>query len=557
MNTLIGMRTQITTRWYCTTLILLQAAELLIAVSASKAQNTEEAYPFGIQLRVLAQDVVSRDYQEIVQTMLTTDLQEEWKRVATPDNYVIFMQIHGGRERVLGNSGLKIAYEKRKQVADNFITLMLDAYQRKKTEPPFTSEQVRKLLATAKPKNVSTEAIESVDVQPVMPAPGAESQWPCFRGPTGQGIALETEFPLTWSQTENILWKVELSGRGNSSPVIWGDRLFITSASKDGKMRELFCFSRSQGRLLWQRAAPTPQKIERIIRKNSYASSTPVTDGERVIAFFGNSGFVCYDMNGQLQWKQHIGHFTTTHGPGTSPVIYRDKIIFIQDQNRGESVFMALDKQTGRKLWQHDRREAMCWANPVIVRVADHDELIYNGSFHVNGYNPDTGVQLWSLAGPTREAIPTIVTGGGLIYSASGRNGTIMALRPGGKGDITRTHLCWLNERGGAHVPSPVYHQGRLYLVSDTGVAMCLKAASGDIVWHERLKGRFSMSPIIAGDKLILINEKGLAYILQAGDILSILAQNDIGEETLATPAVLGGRIYIRTASNLYCISQL
>jgi outer membrane protein assembly factor BamB len=537
--------------------LLLQAAGVLIAVGASKGQNTEEAYPFGIQLRVLARDVVSRDYQEIVQAMLTTDLQEEWKRVATPDNYVIFMQIHGGRERVLGDSELKFAYEKRKQVADNFIKLMLDAYQIKRSKPSFTSEQVKELMATARPKIVSTEAVEAVDVRPVMPAPGAESQWPCFRGPTGQGIALETEFPLTWSQTENILWKVELSGRGNSSPVIWGDRLFITSASKDGKMRELFCFSRSDGRLLWQRAAPAPREIERIIKKNSYATSTPVTDGERVIAFFGNSGFVCYDMNGQLQWKQHIGHFTTTHGPGTSPVIYRDKIIFIQDQNRGESVFIALDKKTGRKLWQHDRAEAMGWANPVIVRVADHDELIYNGSFHVKGYNPDTGSQIWSLAGPTREAIPMIVTGGGLIYSASGRNGTILALRPGGEGDITQTHLCWLNERGGPHVPSPVYHQGRLYLVSDMGVAMCLEAASGDIVWQERLKGLFSMSPIIAGDKLILINEKGLTYILQAGDTLSILAQNDLGEETLATPAVLGGRIYIRTASNLYCFGEL
>jgi hypothetical protein len=190
---------------------------MLFAVSASKAQNTEEAYPFGIQLRVLAQDVVNRNYQEIVRTMLTTELQEEWKRVATPDNYVIFMQIHGGRERVLGNSELKFAYEKRKQVADNFITLMLDAYQIKRTKPSFTSELVRELLATAKQKNVSTEAIEAVDIQPVMPAPGAQNQWPCFRGPTGQGIALETEFPLTWSQTENILWKVELSGRGNSS----------------------------------------------------------------------------------------------------------------------------------------------------------------------------------------------------------------------------------------------------------------------------------------------------------------------------------------------------
>jgi outer membrane protein assembly factor BamB len=536
--------------------LLLLAAGVLISVSTSTVQVTEEDYPFGIQLRVLAQDVVSPEYQEIVKAMIRTDLQEEWKRVATPDNYVVFMQTHGGRDRVLGNAALKSAYEKRKQVADDFIALMLDAYRSKGAKPAFSPEQVSELLATAQPKTVSTAAAEAVDIQPVLPAPGAESQWPCFRGPTGQGIALETEFPLTWSPTENILWKVELSGRGHSSPVIWGDRLFITSASRDGKTRELFCFSRAQGQLLWKRTAPAPQQIERLIKKNSYASSTPVTDGQRVIAFFGNSGFVCYDMNGQLQWKQHVGHFTIMHGPGTSPVLYRDKVIFIQDQNRGESVFLALDKHTGRKLWQHDRPQAMGWSNPVIVRVADHDELIYNGSFHVKGYNPDTGAELWSLAGPTKEAVPMIVTGAGRIYSASGRNGTILALRPGGQGDITETHLCWMNERGGPHVPSPVYHQDRLYLVSDTGVTMCLDAASGTVIWQERLKGHFSMSPIIAGDKLILINEKGLATILQAGDTLSILAQNDLAEETLATPAVLGGRIYLRTASHLYCIGE-
>ncbi|MCH7919661.1 MAG: PQQ-binding-like beta-propeller repeat protein [Planctomycetes bacterium] len=520
------------------------------------AQSREEAYPFGPQLRVLAQDVVSPDYQEIVWGMFTTGLAAEWKRVATPDNYVSFTQEHGGLEQIRADAALKAAYENRKQVADGFVALMRQAYERKQTSPDFTSEQVRELLATARQERVASEIIEAVVIEPVLPAPGAERQWPCFRGPTGQGIALEPEFPLTWSRTENVLWKIELSGRGNSSPVIWDDRLFLTSASKDGKTRELFCFSRSRGKLQWQRAAPTPETIERIIRKNSYASSTPVTDGERVIAFFGNSGFVCYDMEGELQWKQHVGNFTTMHGPATSPVLYRDKIIFIQDQNRGESVFVALDKQTGAVLWQHDRREAMGWANPVIVRVADQDELIYNGSFHIKGYHPDTGRELWSLAGPTKEAIPTIVTGGGLIYSASGRNGAILALRPGGRGDITQTHLRWLHERGGPHVPSPAYHNGRLYLVSDTGVAMCLDATNGALIWQERLKGRFSMSPIVAGDKIILINEKGLAYILQAGDRLSILAQNDLGEETLATPAVLGGRIYIRTASHLYCIGE-
>jgi len=198
----------------------------------------------------------------------------------------------------------------------------------------------------------------------------------------------------------------------------------------------------------------------------------------------------------------------------------------------------------------------MGWANPVIVRVGDQDELIYNGSFDIKGYHPDTGAQLWSLAATTKESVPMIITGGGLIYSASGRNGAILALRPGGRGDITKTHVRWIRERGGPHVPSPAYHRGRLYLVSDTGVVMCLDASNGQLIWQERLKGRFTISPIVSGDKLILINEKGLATILEAGDKLSILAQNDLGEETLATPALLEGRLYIRTASHLYCIGE-
>lgn len=549
------MKRQIKFRWICVYLALIATCGQ-ISTRTLRAQSSKEAYPYGVQLRVLAQDVNSPDYQEIVRTMLTTDLVEEWKRVATPDNYLSFLQKHGGRERVLTDPALKHAYEKRKQIADAFITLMRQAYRRKNREPAFTSEQVVELLTSVRAKPVPTQAVESKSIRPIFPAPGAERQWPCFRGPTGQGIALEPDFPLTWSQTENMIWKVKLSGRGNSSPIIWDDRVFITSAARDGSLRELYCYSRSTGKLLWQHSAPKAEKNERLIKKNSYASATPVTDGKRVIAFFGNSGFVCYSMDGELQWKRHIGNFTTTHGPGTSPVLYRDKLIYIQDQNRGDSVFLAIDKRSGEILWQHQRARAMGWANPVLIQVDGRDELVYNGSFHLKGYDPESGRERWSLTGPTKEAVPMIVTGGGLIYSASGRNGPIMALQPGGRGDITETHLVWKNKRGGPHVPSPVFHQNRLYLISDTGVLMCLNATNGTTIWQERLKGRFSMSPILAGDKLILINEKGLATILRAGDVLSILAQNNLGEETLATPAVLGGHIYIRTASHLYCIGH-
>ncbi len=519
-------------------------------------KSEKPLYSFGPELRTLSEDLESQAYKDVVSTMIIQDLQEEWKRVATPDNYLVFLEKHGGIEKITADPNLNAAYEKRKDIADGFIALMGNEIRDKNKNPDFLKEQLEQLLISELDRLAVIEALEDISIEPILPASGAENQWPCFRGPTGQGIAVDKKFPLNWSQTENIIWKVELSGRGNSSPVIWDNRIFITSASDDGKTRELFCYNRSNGELLWKNAAPVPDNIEKLYWKNSYASSTPVTDGERIINFFGNSGMVCYNMSGDVQWTQNLGDFTTMHGPGTNPVLYKDKIILIQDQTNAESVYVALNKFTGEILWKQKRESGMGWSSPIIVRVDDHDEMIYNGSHNVVGYNPDTGEQIWTLNGSTKEAVPMIVSGGGLLFSASGRNGTIMAIRPGGNGDITDSHLFWLNERGGPHVPSPAYYKDRLYIVNDTGIATCLNALTGETVWRERLKGRFSMSPVLVGDKLIVTNEKGFTTIIKSGDKFEVLAENDLAEETLSTLAVLGGRVYIRTALHLYCIGE-
>ncbi len=527
---------------------------LVILLVSCGEKSKKEKYPLGPELRTLSEDLQSQTYKDVVKTMIYQDLKEEWKRVATPDNYMVFSEKHGGLEKIEADAELKAAYEKRKQIANRFIAFMEASIREKNKEPKFDTAQVEELLLSELSRSIAVEKLENISIDPVMPAPGAEKQWPCFRGPTGQGIAVDEKFPANWSQTENIVWKTALTGRGNSSPVIWDNRIFITSASEDGKTRELFCYDRSNGNLLWKKTAPVPENIEKLYWKNTFASSTPVTDGERVINFFGNSGIVCYNMDGDLQWTKNIGDFTTVHGPGTNPVLYKNKFILIQDQNNAESVFIALDKYTGELLWRQKRDRVMGWSSPIIVHINDHDELIYNGSHNIIGYNPETGEKIWTLAGSTKEAVPMIVSGGGLLFSVSGRNGTIMAIRPGGNGDITATHLFWKNERGGPHVPSPAYYKNRLYIVNDTGVASCLDALTGETIWRERLKGRFSMSPVVAGNKIIVTNEKGLTTILEAGDSFKVLAQNDLGEETLSTPAVIGGRIYIRTATHLYCI---
>lgn len=520
------------------------------------SKTEKQLYPLGPELKTLSEDLNSQAYKDVVETMIYQDLKEEWKRVATPDNYIVFWEKHGGLEKIQADPQLKAAYEKREEIAENFLAFMEDAIHKKNRKPDFDKEQVEMLMIEEMNRSEKMATLEDISIKPVMIVRGAEKQWPCFRGPTGQGIARGKKFPQSWNQTENIVWKTKIEGKGNSSPVIWGNQIFITSASEDGKRRELICYNRKNGELLWKGQAPIPESIEKLYWKNSYASSSPVTDGERVVVFFGNSGMVSYRMNGELEWTQNLGEFPTTHGPGTNPVIYKDKVILIQDQNRGESVFVALDKQTGKIRWKQKRDRVMGWSSPIIVQVDDHDELIYNGSHNVKGYNPDTGEEIWTLNGSTREAVPMIVSGSGLFFSASGRNGPIMAIRPGGEGDITETHLFWRNERGGAHVSSPTYYKDRLYMVNDTGVATCLDALTGKTLWRERLKGRFSMSPVLVGDKLLVTNEEGLSTIFKASDTFEIVAQNDLEEETLSTPAVLDGQIYFRTAKYLYCIGK-
>ncbi len=243
------------------------------------------------------------------------------------------------------------------------------------------------------------------------------------------------------------------------------------------------------------------------------------------------------------------------HGAGTSPLLYRNEVICIQYQSKGKTLFAAFDKRTGKKLWQHDRPNAMCWSTPVMLRIGDRDELVYNGSDNlIAGTIRKPATNCWRVSGTSGEAIPTVVVGGGCLFSASGRNGPTMAIRPGSTGDITETNIVWRNLRGGPHVPSPLYHDGRLYIVNDTGIATCLDAVDGHTVWQHRLRGRFSMSPVGCRDRILVTNEDGQSTIFRPADRFEVLAENDLDEAVLATPALVGDRLYVRSAQHLWCI---
>lgn len=518
----------------------------------NEAQDTREEYPLGDQLRVLAEDVLSPDYRKLVDEMLITDLQAEWQRVETEDNAESFLTEHGGRDKVLADPGLKRAYERRLQIRAKFLDLMRLGFQRFNVPAPFDQGATAEKAGTRPGQRVPKPQAPEVSI--VLPAPGAWRQWPRFRGPDGQGNSGAGGLPLTWSNDENVVWRTSLPGSGNSSPIIWEDRIFLTSAGADGADRAVHCLRRGDGQLLWTRTVP-PHEVEPMVRdKNGFASATPVTDGERVIAFFGSGGLVAFDFEGSQLWHFPVAGFDTTWGTGASPVLYRDSVILIHDQNKAESVCIALDKNTGRLRWQRPREKAMGWSTPIVVHVGDHDELLYAGRETVKGYDPNTGEELWSLAGPTHEVIPTLVVGPDLVYSASGRQGPTLGFRPGGRGDVTATHLAWRTTRGGPHVPSPVYYSGRLYTVNDTGIATCLDAVTGTLVWQARIRDKFSASPLEAAGLLYCSSEGGVTYVLRAGDKFDVVAQNDLGAPILASPAALEGRLFVRTARDLVCI---
>lgn len=532
--------------------VLCMPVLLLLCPVVLNAEEAKEKYPLDPQLKVLAEDVKNPVYRKLVtEKMLSTDLAAEWQRVATADNPESFLEKHGGKDKVLADPELKRAYERRVEIRNQFLDLMRDGYRRYKQTPPFDRGEKPEPAGTVTKKLPDQKAV----LAPVPPAPGSETQWPRFRGPNGQGDTQAKSLPVTWDKNgKNILWRTKVPGRGNSSPIVWGERIFLTTADPKGSERSLLCFDRRDGRLLWSRTAPARPPEPGVRDKNGFASATPVTDGERVIAFLGSCGLASYEFDGKLQWTYDALSFRTTHGTGSSPLLYKDLVILVHDQNQTDSVFMALDKRSGKLVWQQKRGRAMGWSTPVVVRVGDRDELIFAGAETVKGYDPLSGKELWSLKGPTYEVVPTIVVGKDLIYSASGRNGPTLGLRPGGSGDVTQTHLAWRTVRGGPHVPSPTLVGNRLYTVNDTGVATCLNAQTGKLIWQARISDTFSASPLHAGGLLYVPSESGVTYVLRAGDKFEMVAKNDLGSPTLASPAVVGQRLLLRTQEELVCI---
>jgi outer membrane protein assembly factor BamB len=393
--------------------------------------------------------------------------------------------------------------------------------------------------------------------------------WPRFRGPSGQGMSAERNLPLHWSDTENVAWKTPIPGEGWSSPVIWDDRIFLTSTTDEGRSCHVLCVDRRTGEILWNKEVF--QQTPRFKRPdNSYATPTPTTDGQRVFVAFSSGGIAALDMEGNLQWQNHDISFFSQHGLGASPILYGDFLIMPFDGSSPEeeligfkrgwdgAVLLALDKNTGKPGWRGSRGlSRLAHVTPNVLEVDGQMQLVSAAGDVVQGHRLDNGERIWTVRSQGEGVTPSIVFGDGLIYTCSGFEApTIRAIRTGGVGDVTNTHIAWEQKRGVPAIASLIYVAPHVYSVTDQGVVNCFDAQTGAPVWQHRIGGKHWSSPISAEGRIYFLSPEGETAVIAAGPEYKELARNSLGELCRASIGVSQGQLFIRTEHNLFCIGE-
>ncbi len=384
------------------------------------------------------------------------------------------------------------------------------------------------------------------------------ADWPQFRGPTGQGIAADTQPPLTWSESENVTWKVAVPGQGWSSPVVQGNQIWLTTATDAGRSLRAVALDFASGRILHDIEVFRDNRPPAIQPKNSHASPTPVLEEGRVYVHFGTRGTAALTTSGEIVWKNSDLKYEHGHGSGGSPVLSGDLLVISCDGIDRQYV-VALDKNSGKIRWRTDRQgTAMAYTTPLVIEVQGRKQVVSPAGFKAFSYDVETGNELWSFNyGQTFSNVVRPVFGHGLIYITSAFYSPVLyAIRPGGEGDVTRSHTVWSYQRGVPLTPSPVLAGDEIYFVSDNGIVTCLDAETGREVWRGRLEGEYSASPVLAGGHIYFQNETGGTTVIQPGTSFRKLAENQIDGATLASMAVVGKVILLRSGSHLYRIEE-
>lgn len=393
--------------------------------------------------------------------------------------------------------------------------------------------------------------------------PARAENWPMWRGAKGDSVCAEKTFPTKWSGTENVTWKTELKAPGGSTPVVWDDRIYLTAQTED-EVEWAISLDRATGKVAWEREVGKGKTKTRA--GANMASASPATDGERVVVTFGTGELACFDRDGKEIWKKNLqqdnGKFTIWWGYSSSPVIHGDHV-FVSVINEGPSYLIAYDKKTGAVAWKTERdtpaksESEDSYATPMVYPVEGGEEVFVTGGQWATAYNPATGELLWKadLGGDRTILSPTFYDG--VIYVTAGKRGPIHAIKPGGRGDVTQTHVLWNWAKSTPDVPCPVGLGPNLYALNDTGVLLVIKRATGELVYQNRVGGDMFATPVACDGKLYMTNRAGKTTVIEAGDEYKVVAENEIGEDGhLASLAFSDGQIFQRTLKSLYCIGE-
>jgi outer membrane protein assembly factor BamB len=405
----------------------------------------------------------------------------------------------------------------------------------------------------------------------ILPAEIVRSEnWPWFRGPGRQGISQEKGIPTHWSTTSNIRWRTALPGEGWSSPIVHGQRIFMTMALEGGAALHLICLDRTSGTVVWDREI-TRQKAGHKQRYNSYATPTPATDGTRIYVPACDGRILAVSWDGKVEWINSDVEYYSEHGLAVSPVLYAELVLVAFDGSSpppltkvgwqvpwDKAVILALDRETGRVRWKGSRGSSrIAHVTPQIATVEGQDQLVSGAGDVIQGHDLTTGTRLWTVDSPGEGVVPSMVLGEGLVFSASGFGASrVCAVRPGGRDNVTQTHTVWESKEDVPKMSSLLYVAPHLYLATETGVAKCVKAATGEVVWRERLGGKFSASPVWADGRVYFLAENGKMTVVEDGPAFQVVAQNELGETCCASPAISQGNLFIRTDKALYCIEK-
>lgn len=402
-------------------------------------------------------------------------------------------------------------------------------------------------------------------------APVFAADWPAWRGPTGQGHSEEKNLPVKWSETENVKWKITLENQGNSTPVIWGDKIFLTQANKGGTIRSLLCFARADGKLLWQKDVSYSEK-ERNWNESWYANASPALDGERAVVSFGSAGMYCYDFDGKELWKRtDLGTWEHAFGNGASPVLYGDTVIMWcgPNESKGRNFLLAVDKKTGKTVWEKDR-DYGSWSTPLIVSVEGKDQLLVGygrdlkgkpitESGYLYGFDPKTGDELWKCQGLNSYCYTSPLYADGVAVQMSGYGGSALGVKLGGTGDITADRL-WLHPRNTQRVGSGVIVKGHVYIVDENSVPRCYDLTTGEEKWKvEKRPGRAGTtwgSMVHADGRLYVLMRNGDTLVFAADPNYELLAVNELTKEdqSNSSVAISDGQMFLRTFKHLWCI---